>query len=138
MKNCKLHPEDILVCSANGSSEHIGKFALIHGEIDSYFGGFMGVLRCDKKLLLPEYLFCYMHSNIYEKYIRTKITGTNIINLKGSDFMKFKIHLPSLENQELIINAFSTSRKTISRLIDFVDDINNMKNKILMEALNVQ
>ena len=41
----KLKKDDIFICLASGSKDHIGKVALIKEDTDFYFGGFMGVIR---------------------------------------------------------------------------------------------
>ena len=53
----KLRKDDIFICLASGSRNHIGKVAFIHVDTDYYFGGFMGVVRVDSDEVKPAYLF---------------------------------------------------------------------------------
>ncbi|HHF1798482.1 TPA: restriction endonuclease subunit S, partial [Haemophilus influenzae] len=45
-----LYKNDILISAASGSREHVGKVAFIYQDIDYYFGGFMGVIRCNNNV----------------------------------------------------------------------------------------
>ena len=55
-KDQKLRCNDILISAASGSREHVGKVAFIEADIDYYFGGFMGVIRCSTSMI-PRYAF---------------------------------------------------------------------------------
>ena len=67
-KSQKLYKNDILISAASGSREHVGKVAFIHEDIDFYFGGFMGVVRCGVKIN-PRFLFHIFTSDIFKKYL---------------------------------------------------------------------
>jgi type I restriction enzyme M protein len=41
----RLRKDDIFICLASGSKDHIGKVALIQNDTDYFFGGFMGAIR---------------------------------------------------------------------------------------------
>ncbi len=41
----KLRKDDIFICLASGSKDHIGKVAITKDDTDYYFGGFMGAIR---------------------------------------------------------------------------------------------
>jgi type I restriction enzyme, S subunit len=128
--NSRLRPNDIMVCSANGSKDHIGKFTIIRGEVDAYFGGFMGVLRCNEAVLLPEFLFYLLHGRRYADYISKRITGTNIINLKGSDFLEFMIVIPDLDEQHKFITICKLIDNEIVALNDKFFALNRIRSKL--------
>ncbi|MCE4277507.1 restriction endonuclease subunit S [Escherichia coli] len=93
----KLYKNDILISAASGSREHVGKVAYIESDIDYYFGGFMGVVRCDEKLN-PRYLFHVLTSDIFQKYLDEMLNSSTINNLNSAVMGRFKIPLPCPDN----------------------------------------
>ncbi|WP_439238299.1 restriction endonuclease subunit S [Klebsiella pneumoniae] len=89
----KLYKDDILISAASGSREHVGKVAYIESDIDYYFGGFMGVVRCDEKLN-PRYLFHVLTSDIFQKYLDEMLNSSTINNLNSAVMGGFKIPIP--------------------------------------------
>lgn len=53
----KLVKDDILICAGSGSKDHIGKVAYIFSDIDYTFGGFMGVIRVNKNILMSRFAY---------------------------------------------------------------------------------
>ena len=103
----RLKKNDILICAGSGSKEHIGKVAFI--DIDSVytFGGFMGVIRCDKTRLEPRYLFHIMTSPIFKNHLR-KVSGGNsstINNINNDTWKNFEVPVPPLEVQREIVRV---------------------------------
>ncbi|EOC0575792.1 restriction endonuclease subunit S [Cronobacter sakazakii] len=95
----KLYKDDILISAASGSREHVGKVAYIESDIDYYFGGFMGVVRCDEKLN-PRYLFHVLTSDIFQKYLDEMLNSSTINNLNSAVMGGFKIPIPCPNNPE--------------------------------------
>ncbi|HCB3202492.1 TPA: restriction endonuclease subunit S, partial [Escherichia coli] len=95
----KLYKNDILISAASGSREHVGKVAYIESDIDYYFGGFMGVVRCDEKLN-PRYLFHVLTSDIFQKYLDEMLNSSTINNLNSAVMGRFKIPLPCPDTPE--------------------------------------
>lgn len=108
----KLKKDDILICTASGSKQHLGKVALIEEDLGYYFGGFMGVVRA-KEEILTNYLYIHLTTEIYRDYINSLISGVNINNLKGQDLLNYKIPLPSLHIQEEIVKEIEGYQKII-------------------------
>ena len=98
----KLKAKDIFICTASGSAEHIGKTAFIEQDIDYYFGGFMGAIRCNEQVL-PEFLFQNIRGVRFNNHLNNIIAGANIKNLKAEFLYSFKIPLPPLTIQKEIL-----------------------------------
>ena len=112
----KLKENDILMSSASGSKEHVGKVAFINEDLDAYFGGFMNVLRQRNDNYIQKYLFFYLQSIIFRKYLFKHLGGTNINNLGFNKIAKLKIPLPSLNKQQEIVIRISDIRDKIRQL----------------------
>ena len=97
-----LKKGDILICAGSGSKEHIGKVAYIAEDIDYTFGGFMGVIRCNKSIN-SSFMFHILTSNIFRKHIGITINSTTINNINNQTFENLSIPIPPLEVQEKIV-----------------------------------
>lgn len=108
----KLLKNDILICTASGSAEHIGKVAFIENDLDCYFGGFMGVVRVIEGIL-PRYLFECLKTEYFRAHLSNQISHTNIRNLKVDFINEFNIPLPPLEIQQQIVDEIEGYQKII-------------------------
>ena len=109
----KLRKNDIFICLASGSKNHIGKVALITRDTDYYFGGFMGAVRVKLETLNPIYLFHQLRQSYFNDFLREQIAGTNINNLGAKLFYRFEIPLPPLEVQREIVAEIEGYQKLI-------------------------
>ena len=107
-----LRKNDIFICSASGSKNHIGKVSLIREDLGYYFGGFMAVIRCHEEIL-PEYLFWILRSQEFRSHLDASISGVNIHNLKSSIVYDFSIPLPPIEIQREIVEEIEGYQKVI-------------------------
>lgn len=98
----KLYSGDILISAASGSREHVGKVAFIKSDLDYYFGGFMGVVRC-KEGLNPRYLFHVLTSGFFQAYLSNVLNSSTINNLNSKVMNAFVIPIPPLETQQEIV-----------------------------------
>lgn len=109
----KLKAKDIFICTASGSAEHIGKTAFVEQDIDYYFGGFMGAIRCNEQVL-PEFLFQNIRGVRFNNHLNNIIAGANIKNLKAEFLYSFKIPLPPLTIQKEILTKIELFEKIIA------------------------
>lgn len=98
----KVTKGSLMICTANGSKNHLGKVALIDDDYGYAFGGFMGLIK-PKGNLNSDFLFHIMTSENYKKFIGTLSDGANINNLKFGDLGAFEIPVPPLSEQERIV-----------------------------------
>jgi type I restriction enzyme M protein len=110
----KLREDDIFICLASGSKDHIGKVALIAEETDFYFGGFMGAIRVKPGRLHPGYLLKQLTTGHFNDFLREQIAGANINNLSGGLLYRFQIPLPPLEVQKEIVAEIEGYQKVIN------------------------
>ena len=103
-ENQMLRKGDILICAGSGSKEHIGKTAYIESDIDYTFGGFMGVLRLkEEKTISSRYLFHYIGSGAFTKYLGATLKSSTINNLNNGIISPFTIPIPPLRVQVRIV-----------------------------------
>lgn len=103
----------LLICTASGSKNHLGKVAYIDDDYGYAFGGFMGMLTpCDK--VSPKYLFHLMTSYQYKDFIKSLADGVNINNLKFDDLRLFPVPFPSIPEQQRIVTILDQAFEGIA------------------------
>ena len=115
-----LRAEDILICTASGSKEHLGKVAYTHKDTEFYFGGFMGCIRASE-MINARYLFFNLSSKRFRELIQNKAPGVNIQNLKFSDISDYDIPLPPLDEQQRIVAEVAEEEKAIAACRCLID-----------------
>jgi type I restriction enzyme M protein len=108
----RLKKNDILICAASGSADHVGKVAFIEEDTPYYFGGFMAVLRCNERVE-PRFLFECLRSETFRAHLEKSIAGANINNLKASIVHSYQIPLPPLIYQQEIVAEIERYQKII-------------------------
>jgi type I restriction enzyme M protein len=118
----KLKKDDIFICLASGSKDHIGKVAFIKEDTDFYFGGFMGAIRVNKEHVLADYLLKQLTTGHFNNFLREQIAGANINNLSSGILYKFQIPLPPIEVQKEIVAEIERYQKVIDGARIVVDN----------------
>ncbi len=124
----KLKQNDIFICLASGSKDHIGKVAFIKEDTNYYFGGFMGAVRIKSSSLIPKYLFYQLSSPVFNSYLREQISGANINNLNSTILYRFMFSLPPLEVQKKIVEEIEEEQKAVDACKKLIE-INEQKIK---------
>ncbi len=107
-----LRRDDIFMCIASGSKEHIGKTTLIERDMNFVFGGFMGVLRASEQVI-PRFLISILQNERFNQFLRDAIYGSNINNIKKDILADFYFPLPPIEVQQEIVDELEGYRKVI-------------------------
>ena len=110
----RLRKDDIFICLASGSKDHVGKVAFIRDDTDYYFGGFMGAIRVKAGRLHAGYLLKQLATGHFNDFLREQIAGANINNLSGGLLYRFQIPLPPLEVQKEIVAEIEGYQKVIN------------------------
>lgn len=102
-KDRKLKANSIFICMSNGSKQHVGKVAFIDKDMDYAFGGFMGLIVPSSEVS-AKYVFYACQSSAYRSFLSQVGNGIGITNLRFSDLEKFEIPVPSLSEQQRIVD----------------------------------
>ena len=110
----KLKKGSLLICFSSGSKSHLGKVALVDKDYEYSFGGFIGQINPDNKIL-SKYLFFSLISENYKIYISELTDGININNLKIKDLQQYQIPLPPLPEQKCIVSILDRAFEAIDK-----------------------
>lgn len=127
----RLKRNDVLICTASGSLDHIGKVAFTKEDTNYYAGGFMGIIRPREDEIEPIFLFNIFLSKRFTSFIQKQRAGTNIQNLKFSDIESFEIPLPPLDVQKQIASLFQSMETSIERLESQKSNLKCLWNKLI-------
>ncbi|MCA6071074.1 MAG: restriction endonuclease subunit S [Endomicrobium sp.] len=129
--------DSILICTASGSKNHLGKIALIDKEYDYAFGGFMGQI-IPAKQMLSKFLFYILTMESYKSFIQTLTDGVNINNLRFSQLSEFVIPVPTVSEQQKIVSKLDKLFENTKKLEDIARrNLQNSKdifNSVLNET----
>jgi type I restriction enzyme S subunit len=95
------------------------------------------VFSCYKNLL-PRFLFLLFKTNIFNKIINESTTGSVRQNLTIDILKKLKIPLPSIAEQERIIDAYSTKVKDANILQGKAEILQRSIDEYLFEELGIR
>lgn len=119
---------DILVCVRNGSSNLIGKNAIVTADGNGLpHGAFMMLFRSKHY----QYLYQLFSSEMYNKQVYRNL-GATINSINSSDFYKFRFLFPPLPEQKAIAALLSTWDEAIEK----TERLIQVKEKRFKQLLN--
>ena len=110
IKKLSLREGDLLVIRSNGSVELVGKIGLVTtSEVGLLFAGYLIRLRVDPTKARPEFIQLWLSAPAQRQLIeRTAKSTSGVNNLNAEELRSFPLSLPSLEEQDAIINRVKT------------------------------
>ena len=120
--NMEFKAEDIIFAKMKDTE----KVFLIDSEVEKniYSTGFTGFRIKDKTKILPEYLFYYILSDVFQKEKNKNCTGATQKAINNTKLKQFTIKLPSIKIQKELIKKISKTmnlkklREESNRLLD--------------------
>lgn len=87
----------------------LGQAAIIPEGLICCLGRRVGLLRCDEKLMIPEFFLAQYLSPPYQNYLSTKVVkGATVDRLSITDFPHFYMKIPHVDEQKSIIKGISS------------------------------
>lgn len=119
-----LQMNDIVVCTSSGSASLVGKSAILDAEFEGTWGAFNAVIRSNPDILLPEYIAYWLSSDAFRAWKDRQVQGANIQNIRQSAIENIRLPLPTLPEQQRIVDvlrqagAVAKAKQSISDKID--------------------
>ncbi len=128
LRKGKLQREDIVLTTRGtlGNSAHFGsEIQFDNMRINSG----MVIIRCNMGQLLPRYMIDIINSPIFTSQVEKLTTGAAQPQLPINSLNKIRIPLPSLEEQEVIVNEIKTERQFVEQNMHLVELIQKKMQK---------
>jgi len=111
-----LRPNDVLFNRTN-SPEHVGKTAIVRGEREAIFAGYLIRIHWDSRRLDPGYLNHFLNSQMARGHGKTVMSGSvNQANISGSKLKKYSILLPSVDTQKTVAATLDAMKAETSEV----------------------
>ena len=129
-KKIQLQENDLLV-TKDGTIGKIAYIDILPKPATLNSGIF--VLRPNKNLILPSYLFYVFQSKYFKKFIEDLTAGSTIVHLYQKDFIKFKYPVPDTDKQQKIAEALSDVDELIFSLEKLIEKYKSIKSACLQQ-----
>jgi type I restriction enzyme S subunit len=138
-----IRKNDIILVASSGSKNLVGRSVFIRNEPLSNLaiGAFLYILRVEEIYLSPFYLYLYVSSGKFERYLSSLVGGTNINNLQKFHIENFKVPLPPLLEQQEIAEILRTIDQKIEiekKKKELYEELfKTMLNKIMSQEIDI-
>lgn len=102
LNRSKLHVGDMLFTYVGT----IGQVALVDEEDKYYLAPNVALIRCNKEVLLPQYMCYYFQSSqFWKEQIKRLLQSSSMQNIPMEKIRKFEIYVPPLAVQKRLVNV---------------------------------
>ncbi len=141
-KKYLLKYNDVLFNRTN-SPELVGKTAIYKGEKPAIFAGYLIRIHRKGNLLDADYLNYYLNGEMAMNYGKSvTISSVNQANINGTKLKSYPIPLPSLKEQQTIVqklNALSAETERLETVYQQkIEDLEELKKSVLQKAFNAE
>ena len=137
-KDYMLNPGDILFARSGAT---VGKTYLYRGGFDACYAGYLIRARCGEKLL-PEFLFLYTQTSMYEAWKNSVYIQATIPNIGADKYSELRVLVPPIEEQREIIEAANKKCESFNNLQRElkaqIEDLYKYREAIISEAVTGQ
>ena len=135
-KDYLLDKGDVLFARSGAT---VGKTFLFNADIKASYAGYLIKASCDKRRMLPEYLYYYTQSGAYECWKNSVFIQSTIQNIGADKYQMMYILVPSKDEQKQIVEY--TMRKSqifdaaISKAQHQVELLQEYKQSLITEVV---
>lgn len=135
-KDYLLDKGDVLFARSGAT---VGKTFLFNADIKACYAGYLIKASCDKRRMLPEYLYYYTQNGAYECWKNSVFIQSTIQNIGADKYQMMYIPVPSKDEQKQIVEY--TMRKSqifdaaISKAQHQVELLQEYKQSLITEVV---
>jgi len=120
IKRFQIKDGDVLITKDSESWNDIGIPAIVKGSFENttVCGYHLALMRPHKNLVIPTYLFYCFESKQHRLQLEVEATGVTRFGISKNSIAKYKIPLPTLTQQNKIVNYLDREVAKIDTLID--------------------
>ena len=132
-----LEEGDILFARSGAT---VGKTYIFEENYSACFAGYLIKAKCDKRKLLPRYLYYYTCTNQYDNWKNSIFVQATIQNIGADKYSTMPILVPStIKEQTMIVEQIETKIKNINLSITElkfqIEDLRTYKSSLITEAV---
>lgn len=132
-----LEEGDILFARSGAT---VGKTYIFEENYPACFAGYLIKAKCDKRKLLPRYLYYYTCTNQYDNWKNSIFVQATIQNIGADKYSTMPILVPStIKEQSMIVEQIETKIKNINLSITElklqIEDLRTYKSSLITEAV---
>ena len=121
---------DVLLVTRGIDHERSVACATVGFDVPAPFSNWLIRLRADQGRLDPDYLRLYLTSRQGRAALAGAATGSVIANVRRDTLNEVEIHLPSLDQQKVIVKCLTAIEQQISELTRTVDGIHDIYDTV--------
>ena len=121
------------------SGATVGKTFLYKEDYAACFAGYLIKARCNKNELLPNFVFYYTLSNVYQNWKNSIFIQSTIQNIGADKYSVMPIIVPPLPEQQSIADYLDQKCSEIDELISIkqqkIEKLKNYKKSLIFECV---
>lgn len=128
-----LQDGDIVIARTGAS---VGKSYLYqHSDGKCAFAGYLIRLRTNHEKLLSQFLFQYLHSPLFWKWVKGIMKIGAQPNISAEEYSALRIPIPNVNEQKQIAIILTSWDKTIKRVLDLIKSKTKLKKARMQQLL---
>ena len=131
----ELNNGDVLFARSGGTVGKTFIYKDTYGK--SAFAGYLIKAKCNKSKILPEYLYFYTQSSIYELWKESIFIQATIQNIGANKYSMLPVIIGTIEEQNDIVSFIKNKCSEIDSLIKIkqkkIEDLNEYKKSLIYE-----
>lgn len=135
-KDYLLDKGDVLFARSGAT---VGKTFLFNADIKACYAGYLIKASCDKRRMLPEYLYYYTQSGAYECWKNSVFIQSTIQNIGADKYQMMYIPVPSKDEQKQIVEYIMRKSQifdaAISKAQHQVELLQEYKQSLITEVV---
>lgn len=135
-KDYLLDKGDVLFARSGAT---VGKTFLFNADIKACYAGYLIKASCDKRKMLPEYLYYYTQSGAYECWKNSVFIQATIQNIGADKYQMMYIPVPSKDEQKQIVEYTMSKSQifdaAISKAQHQVELLQEYKQSLITEVV---
>lgn len=135
-KEYMLNKGDLLFARSGAT---VGKTFLYKEDYAACFAGYLIKARCNKNELLPNFVFYYTLSNVYQNWKNSIFIQSTIQNIGADKYSVMPIIVPPLSEQQSIANYLDQKCSEIDKLISIkqqkIEKLKDYKKSLIFECV---
>lgn len=135
-KEYMLNKGDLLFARSGAT---VGKTFLYKEDYAACFAGYLIKARCNKNKLLPNFVFYYTLSNVYQNWKNSIFIQSTIQNIGADKYSVMPIIVPSLPEQQSIADYLDQKCSEIDELISIkqqkIEKLKDYKKSLIFECV---